>query len=287
MEPLLNDIDVFLRSASTYISVVGFPAASGNNSINALGTDRAGGGSNCKLGDARCCFGTNFTTCLSFNENLDFPEATTRGERRYVNVCRQYIKENPSIKTLKGVKIKVTKALDAATSGSATAAAPAAAASAGKDKVITPVIDMSMLRNLLGDDEIGDEDDFNKWIREQDGSFQGINALIDSPVALVAEHAASPDGAEPDVPPAIFKPSDSEGSGGTSGSTSFESGTDWDQRLAEHTLPRSMVSRTAWSACMRLQPPATLLAWPLPPKRRRSVSRMKPGLRSSTSRSPS
>ena len=92
-----------------------------------------------------------------------------------------------------------------------------------------------MLRNLLGDDEIGDEDDFNAWIRAQDGSFQGINALIDGPVALVAEHAASPDGAEPDVPPAIFKPSDSEGSGGTSGSTSFESGTDWDQRLAEHT----------------------------------------------------
>ena len=41
-EPLLNDIDVFLRTASTYISVVGFPAAAGTNSINAVGTDRRG-----------------------------------------------------------------------------------------------------------------------------------------------------------------------------------------------------------------------------------------------------
>ena len=115
-EPLLNDIDVFLRTASTYINVVDFPAAAGTNSINAVGTDRRGGNgggggahfqSNCKLCDARCCFGTNLTTCLSFNKNLDLPEATTRGERRYVNLCRQYIKENPSIKTLKRVKIKV------------------------------------------------------------------------------------------------------------------------------------------------------------------------------------
>ena len=149
------------------------------------------------------------------------------------HACRQYIKENPSIKTLKRVKIKVKKA----TESGAPAAAPAAAAAAGKDKVITPVIDIGMLRNLLGDDEIGDEDDFNAWIRAQDGSFQGINALIDGPVELVAENEpeVSPDGTQPDVPPAVFKPSDSEGSGGTSGSTSFESGTDWDQRLAEHT----------------------------------------------------
>jgi|EP00966_Prymnesium_polylepis_P194697 hypothetical protein len=85
---------------------------------------------------------SNFTTCLSFNKNLDFPEATTRGERRDVNLCRQYIKENPTIKTLKRVKITVKRAPDAATPGSAPVAAPAAAVSAGKDKVITPVIDI-------------------------------------------------------------------------------------------------------------------------------------------------
>eukprot|EP00966_Prymnesium_polylepis_P132781 3069413-Prymnesium_polylepis.1 len=82
-----------------------------------------------------------------------------------------------------------------------------------------------MLRNLLGDDEIGDEDEFIKWIREQDGSFQGINALIDGPVELVAENepTVSTDGTEPGVPPEVFKPSDSEGSGAASGNTSFES----------------------------------------------------------------
>ena len=94
---------MFLRTASTCISVVGFPAAAGANSINAIGTDKrsgngGGGGahfqSNCKLCDARVCFGTSFTTCCSFNKNLDLPEATTRGERRYVNLCRQYIKES-------------------------------------------------------------------------------------------------------------------------------------------------------------------------------------------------
>eukprot|EP00966_Prymnesium_polylepis_P071445 1659719-Prymnesium_polylepis.1 len=41
-EPLLNDIDVFLCTASTYIRLVGFSAATGNNSINALGTDSCG-----------------------------------------------------------------------------------------------------------------------------------------------------------------------------------------------------------------------------------------------------
>ena len=111
---MLLDMDVFLRTATTYISVVGFPAESGGgHSINALGTNKIGDPngetpqSKCKLCDARCCFGTSFATCLSFNKNLDFPEATTRGERRYVNLCRQYIKDNPTIKTLKRVKIKV------------------------------------------------------------------------------------------------------------------------------------------------------------------------------------
>ena len=37
------------------------------------------------------------------------PGSTTRGERRYVNLCRQYIKDNPSTKTLKNVKIKVKR----------------------------------------------------------------------------------------------------------------------------------------------------------------------------------
>ncbi len=153
-------------------------------------TANGGGGgahfeSKCKLCDARVCFGTTFTTCYSFNKKLDLPETTTRGERRYVNLCRQYIAENPTVKTLKKVKIKVKK--KPAETG-APAAAPAAAATAGKDKVITPIIDISALRNLLGDDEIGDEDDFDAWIRAQDGSFQGINALIDGSVEIVAEN---------------------------------------------------------------------------------------------------
>eukprot|EP00966_Prymnesium_polylepis_P037950 880460-Prymnesium_polylepis.1 len=84
-----------------------------------------------------------------------------------------------------------------------------------------------MLRNLhvLGDDEIGDEDDFNQWIRKQDGSVQGINALIDGPVELVADNAptVSTDGTEPDVPPEVSSLATLRVYGAASGNTSFES----------------------------------------------------------------
>ena len=250
---MLLDMDVFLRTATTYISVVGFPAEQGpGHSVNALGTNRNGdqhgnlngnnAQSSCKLCDARCCFGTSFNTCLSFNKNLDFPEATTRGERRYVNLCRQYLKENPTVKKLKGVRIRAKKAEKPAEGADKEkAGAPAAAApTAEKDKVVAPIIDVSMLRNILGDDDIGDEDDFNQWMREQDASFQGVNAIIDSQVELVAEPdladaADGTDDTEPDVPPSTFKSGESDGSGGVSGSTSFESGEDWQERLAAHT----------------------------------------------------
>eukprot|EP00966_Prymnesium_polylepis_P086231 1996184-Prymnesium_polylepis.1 len=84
---LLLDIDLFLNAVATYVSNVGFPAESGNsvNAISGGGGNGGGGGTQrstkCKLCEARCCIGTNFTTCLSFNKNLDFPENTSRGER--------------------------------------------------------------------------------------------------------------------------------------------------------------------------------------------------------------
>ena len=169
----LNDMfGVSLATAVAYITAVGFPTGASANSINAAGRDTRAPlePGKCKLCDARCCFGTNLTTCLSFNTKLDFPEAATRGEQRFVKLYRQYIKENPSIKTLKKVKLKVKKAPatqstnDASlNAGGAAQQAGGTAGAAGTGKQATPVIGISALRAILGDDEIGDEDEFSSW----------------------------------------------------------------------------------------------------------------------------
>eukprot|EP00966_Prymnesium_polylepis_P236469 5468271-Prymnesium_polylepis.1 len=110
-----------------------------------------------------------------------------------------------------------------------------------------------MLRNLLGDDEIGDEDDVNKWIREQDGRFQGINTLIDGPVELVAESA-------PTVQLMALSLTCRRrfSSLATLRVVALPAAIHLLSLVlirisaSPSTLPRSMVSRTAWSARMRL-----------------------------------
>ena len=173
---------------------MGFSTGASANSINAAGRDTRAPlePGKCKLCDARCCFGTNLTTCLSFNTKLDFPEAATRGEQRFVKLYRQYIKENPSIKTLKKVKLKVKKAPatqptndDSQNAGGAAQQAGGTAGAAGTGKQATPVIGISALRAILGDDEIGDEDEFNSWLTQQDDSWQGINMHVPCKVASV------------------------------------------------------------------------------------------------------
>ena len=175
--PWLNDPALCIEKLIDHARFIGVKDDSQSGGMIAAMGARQFNKNNCTFCECFVCeatvWGGKLQNCLCFNQS-DISKYSA-GVIKYVTDARDYIKNNPNCKSLKGVRFRN-------------------GAQAKGAQVIAPVgIDVAMLRSILGDDEVsGDDDEFLNFIRNDTTFGDNINVIASGPLDVVP--SADPDG---------------------------------------------------------------------------------------------
>ena len=175
--PWLNDPALCIEKVIDHARFIGMKDDSQLGGMIAAMGARQFNRNNCTFCECFVCeatvWGGKLQNCLCFNQS-DISKYSA-GVIKYVTDARAYIKNNPNCKSLKGVRFRNGAQVSGA-------------------QVVAPVgIDVAMLRNILGDDEVNsDDDEFLQFINNDTTFGDGINVLASGPLDVVP--SADPDG---------------------------------------------------------------------------------------------